>query len=1193
MPRPSFRLGKTFLTHVLPMALIATPLFIGNATSAAETPTLPNGSMSQGAAQPTGWLPPFTQAGTLALSRDTDHYHEGPASLKLESVGGFAEGNAGMPLSGAAGTQFVITGFSKADVVPGEGDDRPYASVALFVRDANGQTLRWEEIARPIGAPDWSPFRAQIDVPQEGTNVQLVVFLRGRGAVWLDEVELFAPADAPPASPILMDFDSPFQYGYGDWESALTVQDGVGRLEAESGRGGLGTNDAWDLTAHEHRVPSLRVRVDADHAAERVHLRLHDRDGTVVAWFFPLDEAPSGEWAQALPADGRNLNTPNRVDKPGEEAGLDLGQITQIELQGDWQTGAVRFEIDAIELVEPGASGDASRLSESDRQALREKRRELRRGQQASEAKSALEAQREAFLADVPRNVDSPRVVEIASVGKTLLAVTIDEGRIDAPPARPYDAKPGDLIERSEKTSLGVLPDGTVGQIPAYTRVVRAGRTLGWLNESTGRLLPAETRVGDDLFEPTVDDPSSYRVASEQNPAASQIPVAVYRKSRPIDMTMTEREPVMRHTLYLELAEPLEVGHAYQIGFPGVNTQRPHVDYRHDPDDTVTESIHVNQVGFHPADPYKQGFLSLWLGTGSTHAFDLEEYGGFEVVEITTGQVLFEAPVELHHDAEQIETIPGEKNHNATDVYALDFSAFDRPGEYCLRIPGLGKSRPFTIATDVWEKAFTVSMQGFLSHRSGIDLDPEPLGFDRPRGFHPQNGLVPRQVDITTVQGESAAVNAAFTRLLAGGLDVSKLTPVPEAWGGYMDAGDWDRRSIHLKATLAHLSLLDRFPEFFASLALVLPADEARNDLPDLLDEALFNLDFYRRLQRPDGGVRGGVESTEHPIRGGVSWEEPLLVGVFEADALTSYWYAAAALRASRALESFDSEKSAMYRNSGEHAWRWAMANDSQTLDGLQGWPLRQARANLYHAKMLAAAELLANGSDPESHGLFWSWYRDAQRDGIADRDLLDPLFAYAVLPESQAETSDRDHAVAKITALADVALRFGDGNAFGISIDAPELPVMGYLGYYAVPAAGSPSLLYAHAVTGDPKYLAGVIRSGNSALGANPNNRTYTTGLGQTYPQAPLHLDSRNTRQTPPPGITVYGPSDPSADFEFNAWMHDYFLQRVVPASRTWPTSEAYLDTFLWPSMNEYTIHQTIGPTSFYLGYLAACDRP
>ena len=113
---------------------------------------------------------------------------------------------------------------------------------------------------------------------------------------------------------------------------------------------------------------------------------------------------------------------------------------------------------------------------------------------------------------------------------------------------------------------------------------------------------------------------------------------------------------------------------------------------------------------------------------------------------------------------------------------------------------------------------------------------------------------------------------------------------VPEAWGGHFDAGDWDRRIPHLSYLRAALDLVELYPETWATLELGIP--ESGNNIPDVIDEGLWDLDMYRRLQLPDGGIRGGIESEEHPEPGDTSWTQTQQVFVFAPDARSSYIYA-------------------------------------------------------------------------------------------------------------------------------------------------------------------------------------------------------------------------------------------------------------------------------------------------------------
>jgi len=148
----------------------------------------------------------------------------------------------------------------------------------------------------------------------------------------------------------------------------------------------------------------------------------------------------------------------------------------------------------------------------------------------------------------------------------------------------------------------------------------------------------------------------------------------------------------------------------------------------------------------------------------------------------------------------------------------------------------------------------------------------------------------------------------------------------------------------------------------------------------------------------------------------------------------------------------------------------------------------------------------------------------------------------------------------------------------------------MGFVAYFSTPETVlGPILPHAWLLTRDPKYLAGAVRACQFSAGANPDNRALTTGLGPDPVRFPLHIDSWVTGQPAPAGITVYGISDPAENYSFDGWAHTWFLQKMVPGSRAWPAYESYWDIYVVPSTNEFTIHQTIIPTAFYWGFLAA----
>lgn len=290
------------------------------------------------------------------------------------------------------------------------------------------------------------------------------------------------------------------------------------------------------------------------------------------------------------------------------------------------------------------------------------------------------------------------------------------------------------------------------------------------------------------------------------------------------------------------------------------------------------------------------------------------------------------------------------------------FTAVRQPGTYRIHVPGIGCSYPFPIAADAWLQAMRVSMRGLLAHRSGIELAPPLLPYRRPRPMHPADGFRPIPTPALGKGMASSVCRAIREMMKAGPLPA----PMASAWGGYMDAGDWDRHTGHLAATALLLELYDSAPAFWRQQKLDLPAAEVANRIPDLLDEALWNIDFFIRLQDADGGVRGGIESTEHPLGTEASWQERLVLGVFAKDHQSSYLLAATAAPAGRQLAAIAPERSAQLLDAAKKAWSWAEAHGDESVARMQAerigcGPWRQSTERAW----AAAALLQALPEDP------------------------------------------------------------------------------------------------------------------------------------------------------------------------------------------------------------------------------------
>lgn len=1001
-----------------------------------------------------------------------------------------------------------------------------------------------------------------------------------RSAILVLSMLMIAASTA--AGQTLNDYDKPFAFAYGAFKGS-TVTDGVAHLTGEHGRSGAGHTRPFDATAFADRTPVLHLKLGPNNKAAQLRLVLDDGEKNKRVFTYDLADANVEVFTTIYPEHGLPIS-PHTLDEPNPA--FDAADITVNHLQGDWENALVDVYVEKITL-EPVPD----RLKPAQRAYLQTLRAQV---EQDAAERRAVEQRKQALLrGDIERSPDGPRVVRVAPVTTDMLGLYLEELTFTPATQTQYTPQPGDQIEVSDKRKKLAWQDGKPAWAGGRSLLRHAEgqarpRAVGTLVDRD-RVLAREARAGGVRLERlTADEPAAYRISSSDDPryARPVQPLKVHRKSQP--KASSDGGPLVEHAIYLQLPHPLEPGASYRIGLPGLNTAVDHVIYSHDPTRRRTEALHVSHVGFHPDDPFKRAFLSLWLGDGGAMAYHQPT---FEIRDRRSGRLVYTGRIAAALDAGDPENLSGRVNRTATNVYHLDFHDFREPGEYVICLPNVGTSYPFRIAEDVWATALKVSMHGLLAHRSGIALDESFTDYARPRPMHPADGFVVLQTDITVHEGESDAIRESLTRLLGDDLDASRLERLPQAWGGYMDAGDWDRRAKHLEPTMLLMEAFEAKPEKLAAVKLALPPAEAGNAIPDLLDEALWNVMFFQRLQRPDGAVRGGIESTSHPRGGEASWQESLLVAAFAVDPLTTYHYAAAAARAARLLGPYDQVRADELHAGARSAWAWAERQGDASLAAMaerDAETAEKARKGMPALRALAALELYRLTPETKYHQAFIE--STALRRGGDPTGQLASLFAYARMPAEHADAVLQAEARDVIVKAADQALRFQQGNAFGITMRV-RLPLMGWVGYYTTPETIVGQVLTrAHALTGDSRYLSGAIAAVQFTLGANPMNHTMTTGLGHDFPRYPLHVDSRNAGLPVPAGITVYGNTDPA---RAPGWVKRWLIgPHLHPGPDRWPAAEFYLDLGNWPEMNEYTIHQSIGPTAYYWAYLHAASR-
>ncbi len=751
-------------------------------------------------------------------------------------------------------------------------------------------------------------------------------------------------------------------------------------------------------------------------------------------------------------------------------------------------------------------------------------------------------------------------ITHLYTVSPNLIALQIRVGEITRGQQMPYQPLPQDRI--NEK-----------GWIQ------RKGQFIGYLVDADRSIMRTLDQFqGVDLADEWLETPSNYQIISPKDPTYDQAksPITIRHKVKPLgiaEINPYQFKSPENHTIYLQLPYPLKQGYPYQLKFQGNVLQNTAFIY--DPAKIRSEAVHVSQLGFHPHDPAKVAFLSTWMGIDA--GVNYKETKKFWLIDSATGQKVYQGDIQLSKVQYENED-KRKRNYNGTDVYLMDFSDFQQMGKYQVLVEGVGTSFPFEIGQKTWEKAFYTSVRGFYHQRSGIALQKPYTDYERPRTFHPDDGVKVYQSTIPlmdTNMGLNLANVSAFEGLIATRTNVT----VPEAWGGWFDAGDWDRRIQHLNASRLLLELVASDPDYFKKLNLNLP--ESQNSIPDEVDEALWGLAVFKRLQTPEGGIRGGIESAGHPKKFAASWQESQTVMVYGPGIWSSYIYAGVAARAADVLRSYEPKLAKEYAKSAEKAMKWAEKEYAAYTGRLS--------VEIDNERNLAAAELYRLTGAKQWHQIFLDT-TIFTKPGVKlfqspKTRQENAAFVYVQTRQPSVDSVIQDNARQAILREANTQIAWLEQTGFKW-YKHPNAP-LGWGNSLGKPEAIT--LIRAHQLTGDAVYLRAIILATQFSAGANPDNLVYTTGLGQRSPQEPLMADVQAMGINPPPGITVYGPLDNPHQWKR---VFNLFAESVSPWPSLWPTTEGYFDVSRYVPATEFTIYQTLAPTAYAWGYLAAVNR-
>ncbi|WP_433533191.1 phosphatidylinositol-specific phospholipase C domain-containing protein [Micromonospora sp. CA-263727] len=552
--------------------------------------------------------------------------------------------------------------------------------------------------------------------------------------------------------------------------------------------------------------------------------------------------------------------------------------------------------------------------------------------------------------------------------------------------------------------------------------------------------------------------------------------------------------------------------------------------------------LKVNQHGYAPTGPKRATVLT---NATSALGWTLRRVGGGTVATGTTRPAGFDGSA-------------------GTGVHTIDFSQVTATGRFELAI-GNEVSHPFDIRSDLYASLRTDSMRFFYSNRSGIAIDGGIAGaeYARPAGHvaaSPNGG----DTNVACQTPKSYVDNWTCDYRL----DVT---------GGWYDAGDHGKYVVNGGiATYQLLSAWERAVAAGTQAQLgdsTLAVPERGNGVPDILDEARWNLEFMLKMQVPAGEPLAGM--VHHKVHD-ESWSGPPMLPhqaskkreLHRPSTAATLNLAAVAAQGARVYQQFDAAFANRLRVAAGRAYTAARNNPTlyaPHADRVGGGPYNDddvtdefywAAAQLYlttktstYLDDLRLSRHHAAGVAFSQNGFYWG--------SVAALAQLD-------LARFGTDLSERSQIRSWVTTAADRLISFQRAERFGQTYTPAS-------GRYAWGSNASilnnqVVLATAYDLTKSRVYADAVLEGFDYLLGRNALGQSYVTGYG-TNDAKNQHsrwyaksLDARLPH--PPVGSVAGGPNSGLDDPLAASWLHGCAPQLC------------YVDNLEAWSVNEITIN-------------------
>lgn len=147
----------------------------------------------KGDGDPTGWVT-GQHAGvpSYTFALDEKVRREGKQSLRIDNIGPEPYGAIyqPLPIAGLAGTTLRLTAWVRTQNAGGE--RKGWGAALQLQAKKGGSPLAYNDLSAHLisGSSEWTRREVVVAIPKDAEHVEVGIMLRGKGSVWLDDVEL-------------------------------------------------------------------------------------------------------------------------------------------------------------------------------------------------------------------------------------------------------------------------------------------------------------------------------------------------------------------------------------------------------------------------------------------------------------------------------------------------------------------------------------------------------------------------------------------------------------------------------------------------------------------------------------------------------------------------------------------------------------------------------------------------------------------------------------------------------------------------------------------------------------------------------------------------------------------------------------------------------------------------------------------